>query len=344
MIIVIIAGGSGTRLWPLSQGAHPKHLLALMNERSLLQNTYDRAKDMASEIFIATEASHSEEVRKQLPELSHGNILVEPGRRGTASVIALVLAQLKKRFGVDETIVFLHADHHIMNTELFCRTVNAAAEASAKTNAVALIGLKPTHPATGFGYIQTDAKLGEITEIPYFSVNSFKEKPAHDVATSYVASGDYLWNLGLFTATINVFEQAMKSSAPDLYDAYSQLGTLHAKKLEEYYMGLPNQPIDTALIEKTKSLIVLPGTFDWADIGSFFDLHNILKNAEGNVVEGNIQMIHCEDSMIHGTDKPIIAIGLSGIVVVDTPEGLLVCSKEQSQLVGDLVKKLKTDK
>ena len=342
MIVVIIAGGSGTRLWPLSQGAHPKHLLALMNERSLLQNTYDRAVGMADEIFIATEASHATEVRAQLPQLPLGNVLVEPGRRGTASVIAMVLAQLKKRFGIDETIVFLHADHHIVNTELFCQTVKAAAKASMQKNSIALIGLKPTYPATGFGYIETGTVLGKITDISFFKVNSFKEKPAHEIATKYIDDGNYLWNLGLFTASIRVFEEAMKNSAPELYEAYSKLSELHTKELEQYYMSMPSQAIDTALIEKTKALIVLPGTFDWADIGSFFDLHNILKNSEGNVVEGNIQMIDCEDSMIHGTDKPIIAIGLSGIVVVDTPEGLLVCSKEQSQLVGDLVKKLKT--
>ncbi len=340
MIVVIIAGGSGTRLWPLSQGAHPKHLLALMNERSLLQNTYDRAKGLSQDIFIATEASHAEEVRDQLSELPSGNIFVEPGRRGTASVITMALAQLSKRFDKEEIVVFLHADHHIVNEDLFRNTVVAAAKASEKMNSIALIGLTPSYPATGFGYIEAAEELGQESDIPYLKVNSFKEKPSHEIAEKYVKAGNYFWNLGLFTASIGEFEKQLKENAPELHIAFKQLAKLAGGDLADYYLQMENQPIDTALIEKSKSLIVLPGTFDWADIGSFFDLHNILKGTEGNAVKGNIEMINCDDSMIHGSEKPIIAIGLSGIIVVDTPEGLLVCSKEQAQLVGDLAKKI----
>lgn len=342
MIIVIIAGGSGTRLWPLSQGNHPKHLLKLTGQYSLLQNTFRRAALMTDEIYIIPEASHIDEVREQLPELPADHILVEPGRRGTASCVTWALAHLSLRHEASQPVVFLHADHHIIDTENFCRTVRAAANASVQTGAVALIGLEPTYPATGFGYIQMGAEHGIEEGLPVREVKSFLEKPDLKTAEDYLASGEYLWNLGLFAAPLGVWERQLREYAPDLFTAYEGLRALDGQKtkLPEYYLSLKSQPIDTALIEKSERLVVLPGKFDWADIGSFFDLHKILKGDDGNSLAGDVSMIDCEDSMIHASSKPIIAIGLSGLIVVDTPDGLLVCTKEQSQLVGELSKRL----
>jgi mannose-1-phosphate guanylyltransferase len=271
-------------------------------------------------------------------------LIVEPARRGTASCIALALARLSKHHDASEQVVFLHADHHITDEEGFVRTVRAATAAAVARHSIALIGLKPTYPATGFGYIQCGLELAIEQGLPVYKVSSFEEKPSLEVAERYIESGEYLWNLGLFAAPIVTFEREMDSHAPELGKAYRKLAATegdNSAQTKEYLL-LENLPIDTALIEKTPNLVVIPGSFDWADIGSFFDLHKILSAhaADGNALAGEVHMIDCEDSMIHATTKPIIAIGLSGIIVVDTPEGLLVCTKEQSQLVGELSKKL----
>jgi mannose-1-phosphate guanylyltransferase len=342
MVIVIIAGGSGTRLWPLSQGNHPKHLLSLTNEHSMLQNTYKRSRLLSETVYVVTEASHSDEVAQQLPELKTHQLIVEPGRRNTASCVILALARVQAHHDQHEEVVFLHADHHIIDQEGFAQTVRAAAAASARERAIALIGLRPTYPATGFGYIQSGETVLTEEGLPVHKVTSFKEKPAYEVAERYLKAGNYLWNLGLFAAPLGVWTDQFEQYAPYHYQAYLGLkDAINEAAATEQYLALESAPIDTALIEKTSHLIVVPGSFDWADIGSFFDLHNILQDKQnGNAIKGNIHMIDCEDSMIHGTDKPVIAIGLSGIIVVDTPDGLLVCSKEQSQLVGELSKKL----
>jgi mannose-1-phosphate guanylyltransferase len=338
MIAVIIAGGSGTRLWPLSQPNYPKHLLRLTGEKSLLQNTDERAKKFAREVYIITEASHADEVALQLPELKEDHIIVEPARRGTASCIALALARVKAK--KDEPIVFLHADHHITDADKFAQAVVHAANAAEANNKIALIGLEPTYPATGFGYIKKGVEAGE----DLFLVESFREKPDFGTAQEYIASGEYLWNLGLFAATKEIFSDNFAEFAPILSEAMKALAKIKAGHEEEerLYLSLENLPIDTALIEKTPNLLVVPGTFDWADIGSFTDLHKVLKQGSDNVLQGDVYQLDCEDSMIHASTKPIIAIGLSGVVVIDTPDGLLVCSKEQSQRVGELSKKLQT--
>lgn len=339
MIITIIAGGSGTRLWPLSQSSYPKHLLKLTGEKSLLQNTYDRSAQIAEAIYVVTESSHADEVKSQLPDLPAENIIIEPARRGTASCILLALTRIKQQHDADTPIVFLHADHHISNEKSFCQTVTIAAENSKTRDVITLIGIKPTYPATGFGYIEVGEKVNEKEGIEIHRALCFKEKPNQATAREYTSSGRFLWNMGLFAASEAVFAQSMKDDASDLYERYLKLQ--HAgDQIEQSYLDLPSEPIDTALIEKAKHLEVVAGTFDWADIGSFFDLHKILKDKDSNTLTGDIELVDSDDVMVHGSDKPIVVIGLSGVVVVDSPDGLLVCAKEKSQLVGEAAKRI----
>lgn len=336
MIIVIIAGGQGTRLWPLSKSDHPKHLLSLVDDKSLLQNTVNRVSGLSDNIYIVPESSHVDEVKKQLPHLQD-NIILEPARRGTAHCIIYALSELKKHHQPDEVVVFLHADHHIGDVASFQETVKATAQTAIDLGRIALIGVAPSYPATGFGYIKTGKEITTQNGLPVLAVEEFVEKPDEKTALRYFKSNQYLWNLGLFAGTIQVFEQEMQKFSSDLYKRYQLLGSPDADK---QYLDFPNEPIDTELIEKVDDLVVVPGHFDWADIGSFKDLYEILQDGESNVHKGQVYDIDSQDSLVIGGGKPIITIGLKDMIVIDTDEGILVCPKDKCQLVKDGVSKL----
>ncbi len=340
MTIVIIAGGQGTRLWPLSRPDQPKHLLSLINEDSLLQNTISRVESLTNSIYIVPEASHVEDVKKQLPKYKN-NIITEPTRKGTAHCILFALAELKNRIKPDEVIVFLHADHHIGDIDSFKETVEATVKASKEMNKITLIGVAPDYPATGFGYIKTGKEIINEDGLPVLGVEKFVEKPDAKTARTYFKSKKYLWNLGLFAGSINTFETEIKKCNKDLWKRYNQL---FKKNAIAEYMKFPNEPIDTALIEKVKDLVVVPGHFDWADVGSFKDLYEILRNGDSNVHKGKVYDIDSKESLVIADKKPIITIGLDNLIVIDTPEGILVCPKDKCQLVKDGVEKLNSKK
>lgn len=347
MITVIIAGGSGTRLWPLSTAKYPKHLLKLTSERTLLQTAYDRASKLGDTIYVVTEASHSQHVLAQLPELSAKSILVEPGRRGTAHCIIFALDYIARHHDHDEPIAFIHSDHHVRDIGGFARSFALAAKTSTANNQITLIGIEPTFPSTGFGYIKRDGMINGNNGV--FQVESFKEKPDHDTATKYVESGDYLWNCGYFVGSVKTFLDEMRLSAPDLLANYEKLSGIDSFAGDEYkskYLSLDNQVIDIALIEKAKSLAVVSASFDWMDVGSFKDLHDVVPTDEkGNYYSGeNIHTIDVDNVYVRNeeNDKPIAVIGLNNVVVVNTPDGILVSRKDVSHRTGEVAKKLQS--
>lgn len=345
MITVIIAGGSGTRLWPLSTASNPKQLLTLTNERSMVQNTYDRAVKLSDEIYVVPDISHAEALKAQLPELDDDHFVVEPGRRGTANCIVAGLVHVAKRHGHDEPIAFIHADHHIRDTEGFVRSFKTAADVSSERGEIALIGIEPTYSATSLGYIERGAAIPEDEAVS--TVASFKEKPDFATAKQYMASGRYLWNCGYFVGSVNTFVKAMTEYAPDLLENYNALLMIDDAQSEAYkqtYLGFENEVIDTALIEKSKSLVVVPARFDWMDVGNFKDLHEANQSDEaGNFFQGeNIHDIEVENTYVRNEEpgKHVAVIGLDNIVVVNTKDGLLVARKDLSPRVGEIAKQI----
>ncbi len=343
MIIVIIAGGSGTRLWPLSVGSYPKHLLKLTGERSGVQEAYDRGKRISDDIYVVTEASHSEHVKKQLPELPDHAFIVEPGRRGTASCFIAALDRVARHHDLDEPIGFLWADHFIRDIDGFVHAFRTAAAQSKHHGRLTLVGVEPTHPSTLFGYIEKGAIIDKAAFVS--EVASFKEKPELEQAREFFASGKYLWNSGYNVGSVNVFLGAMKKHAPERYADFQSLQKV--KTPEEYdatYLGFENDAIDYALSEKVDNLMVVPATFDWLDIGSFKELYEANNNdGAGNVITGDgvVETIEVENSYIRNDgDKPVAVIGLDNVVVVNTPNGILVARKDLSQRVKEIVKKL----
>ncbi|MFI5212562.1 MAG: mannose-1-phosphate guanylyltransferase [Candidatus Saccharimonadales bacterium] len=344
MITVIIAGGSGTRLWPLSTSSYPKQLLKLTGERTMLQTAYDRATKLGKSIYVVTEASHAHYVREQLPELPEAAFLIEPGRRGTAHCIVFALDVIARTHSKDEPIAFIHSDHYVRDIDGFARSFAVAANVSQENHEITLIGIEPTFPATGFGYIERNGIIDSDSGV--YNVESFKEKPDFDTAQRYVASGKYLWNCGYFVGSITTFLNEMQRSAPELEASFETLAAIETPQSDDYnqaYLALDNQVIDIALIEKAKSLAVVSASFDWMDVGSFKDLHDVVvKDEQGNYTRGdNIHAIDVENVYIRNEEtKPIAVIGLDNIVVVNTPDGILIARKDVSHRTGEVAKKL----
>ena len=345
MITVIIAGGSGTRLWPLSTPHRPKQLLALTGERTLVQQAYDRAAKLGQTVYIVTEASHSASLREQLPELPDEAFLIEPGRRGTAHCIIFALDYISRHHDVNESVAFIHSDHHVRDINGFVRSFHTAGKVSTENHEICLIGVEPTFPSTGLGYIERSGVIDESAGV--YHVNSFKEKPDYETARQYVESGNYLWNCGYFVGSVDTFLNEMEQSAPQLKANYELLRGIGEHGSEEYnnaYLSLDNQVIDIALIEKARQLAVVSASFDWMDIGNFKDLHDVVpKDQKGNYYHGeNIHTIDTEEVYVRNEerDKPVAVIGLDNVVVVNTPDGILIARKDVSAKCGDIAKSL----
>lgn len=342
MVIVIIAGGSGTRLWPLSTPNYPKHLLKIDGDKlSLLQNTYERAKNLTNDIYVVSEASHIEHVKQQLSDLPDSSFIVEPSRRGTASCIVAALGRISKNHGLDEVIASIHADHFIRDSMGFKRSFELSTKVASDAKRIVLVGVEPDHAATGFGYIKKGTPLLDSQSV--YNVDSFKEKPDYNTAQQYLRSGEYLWNCGYFVATLGTFIDNMKEHAPNLYTNYNKLNK--SKSSDSYnqaYLAFENEAIDYALIEKVPDLLVVPASFDWMDLGSFGDLHKAIGSDEqGNYMSGNVESLEVDNSLIQNYEsKPLAVIGLDNVVVINTEDGILVARKDLAQKVGEISKKV----
>jgi len=340
MIVLIIAGGAGTRLWPVSTPEYPKHLLKInSNDRSLLQQTYSRVERLSKKIYVISEASHAAHVREQLPNLTDEHFIIEPARRGTANCIALALAYLSNHEDNDEPLVFLAADHFVRDADGFRHSFKIAAEVSKKNKRIVLVGAEPNYPATGFGYIEKGKVLNEKDFV--FNVKSFKEKPTFEVARKYFKDGGFLWNCSYFVGSINVFEASISKYAPALFLNLRRLKkiTAESKKYDEVYLSLEKDTIDYALIEKVPDLLVVPASFDWIDVGSFSDWYKVVEpDNNGNHITGDmIETLEIENSFIQNhSNKPLAVIGLDNVVVINSKNGTLVVRKDLAQKVGDV--------
>ncbi|HEX8227413.1 MAG TPA: mannose-1-phosphate guanylyltransferase [Candidatus Saccharimonadales bacterium] len=345
MIVVIIAGGSGTRLWPLSTPDFPKQLLKVDGQdRTLLQQTYDRARSVSDKVYVVPEQGHVHHVRDQLPELTDEYFIVEPGRRGTANCIIAALQYIAGRHDNDEPIACISADHYIRDVAGFKHSFMIADQIARSEGRLVLVGVEPDYPATGFGYIEKGKLLDEGKFV--FNVKSFKEKPDHATANEYVNSGNYLWNCGYFVGSVNTFKQKMETYAPQLCENYTKLEGSTPDSYDELYLGFSSVSIDYALIEKVEDLLVVPAAFDWMDLGSFADMHKAVTSDDaGNHIYGkDVELEEVENSFIQNHEsKPVAVIGLDNVVVVNTPHGILVARKDLSQKVGDISKRFKHD-
>ena len=336
--VVIMAGGSGTRLWPKSRIKKPKQLYALVNSESMIKNTVKRVLPVVAKenIYIATNTLQAEGIAKELPKLKD-NLIIEPAIRNTGPSIALAADMLKNKA---EVIAFLPADHYIGKIKEFQRILQKGFE-TAKKNYLTLIGIRPTDPDTGLGYIQ----MGKRIDKDSFEVLQFVEKPDLKTAKEYLKSGQFLWNGGMFIGKPKVILDLFKIHAPKMYEHLKKIGDNPDILIKEYEK-MPNISFDYAIAERAKNVAVVAGDFAWSDIGNWKKLLEMLSKKSGdNVVVGCQHYgVETTGSLIHGTDRLVATIGLKDIIVVDTPDAVLICHKDKAQEVRKIVERLKKEK
>jgi mannose-1-phosphate guanylyltransferase len=344
--IVILAGGTGTRLWPRSRERLPKHLLALHGQRSLLQATYDRVRRLTENVYVVTEKAQVPSIREQLPTLPADGFVIEPSRRGTASALGLAALVIQER-DPQATMLSVHADHYLgQDEEAYLKTLEAEANCAEQRRSLVTVGLTPPYASTAFGYIQIGKRVDGDPETPVYRVQRFVEKPDLQTAERYVRSGEFLWNLGLFSWPVEVLFAEIGVHAPALQAGLTRVSEARRAgdevEADRAYRALPTEAIDYAVLERTENLLVVGAAFEWHDLGSWADLHDILKqDAAGNFVEGDSVLIDSRNCMIHSPKKLVAAVGLEDMVVIETEDAILICPKARSQDVKLIVERLK---
>ena len=345
---VIIAGGSGTRLWPLSRQLYPKQFLPLVDDKTMFQATLARLQDLhcAPPIIVCNEDHRfiaAEQSR--LAGAEHNGIILEPCGRNTAPAICLA-ALLAKDIDPDTTLLVLPADHHMDNPQAFLAAISAAEE-SAAAAALVTFGIKPSYAATGYGYIKSAEPL--IGGQPQ-KIGKFIEKPDLERAEELIASGDYLWNSGIFMFRGDTFLKELETLRPDIYSACQQSWQTNAVDMDfvrpdtNLFSACPAESIDYAVMEKTTNAMVMPMDPQWNDLGSWSSLLDLLpKNRQGNVEIGDTIAIESSNNYVHAENKLVATLGTNDLVIVDTKDALLVAHKDHVEKVKQLVDILKAE-
>ena len=351
---VIMAGGGGTRLWPLSRKEKPKQLLPLLGKETLFQSTVARLGSLfpPERILVVTVVEQAREMREQVPSIPEENYLIEPAPRGTASVVALAASVLRKR-DPHAMMAIQTADHHIRDKDLFNYLIGTAFDVAEKEYLVTL-GITPTFPSTGYGYIQQGERLSGDYKYPVYTVKRFKEKPDEAAAQQFLQSGDHSWNSGMFVWRVDAILSEIEKQMPNLFKAVSEIASAWDTSTQDdvlraHWDELKTQTIDYGIMEKAEKVAVLPaGGLGWSDVGSWDSLFEVLlPDADGNIaVNAQHLEIDSHNTLVYGVSDQrfVVTIGLDDIVVVDSGDVLLVCKSDQAQKVRDVVEHLKRQK
>ena len=349
---VIMAGGGGTRLWPLSRKDKPKQLLPLIGQETLFQSTVARLRELfpPERILVVTVADQALEMKQQAPELPEENYLIEPAPRGTASVVGLAAMALQKR-DPEASMAILPSDHFIRNVDLFHYLLKAAFDVADDQYLVTL-GITPTMPSTAYGYIQQGTALNGDYKYPTYMVKSFKEKPSDETAQQLLRMGGHSWNSGMFIWRADAILNEINKQMPSLGSALQEIGTSwgtpdREEVVSKIWPGLKNETVDYGIMEKAEKVAVLPaGGLGWSDVGSWSSLFEVLlPDMSGNIATNAALHLALEtnNTLVYGggSDRLVVTIGVDDMVVVDTGDTLLICKTDQAQKVKDVVEHLK---
>ena len=346
MKCVILAGGSGTRFWPYSRHHHPKQLLNIIGDTSMLQMTVDRLKKIkkVTDIYIITRKNLYDLIIQNIKGIKPDHVIVEPSGKNTAPAIGMMAAYLAID-NPDAVMGIFPADHLIVGHRKFEKAVNTANHLARKGDNLVTIGIKPHYPSTAYGYIQYDEK-SEEDHIDAYHVKTFAEKPHKKLAERFIASGDFVWNAGMFFWRAGTFMDSLKTFMPDLTDSLNKIAPkLHAgEQFDELWKIIDPESIDYGLLEKTDNIYVVTGDFKWNDIGSWSALYDVLNpRDDGNIVRGNGKVMNGKNNLIQSNGKFTAVLGLSDLVVVNTDDATLIVPRDKVEDVKDLVAFLKKD-
>lgn len=348
LFTTVLAGGSGTRFWPKSRVDFPKQFLILQGTQSLLQNTISRIEPLVplSHIQVVTASHLHQQTLQQLPGLVPENILSEPVGRNTAAAIGLAACHLVEHYP-DALMVVLPADHVIPDSVAFCNSVRQAAQVAQHHDILMTLGIHPTYPATGYGYIESGDMLPTPNAPSTYRVTKFSEKPPADVAARYITSGRHYWNCGIFVWQAATILEEITTHMPTLWQGLQTYMTaLRAGASEDilshHYTQLPNISIDYGVLEHSSRVGVLPVTFAWSDVGSWRSLADLHPQDEnGNVVVGNHLSLDSTGLIVYSPDQLVATIGLTDLIIVQTEDAILICPKDRDQEVRGLVQALR---
>lgn len=342
LIPVILAGGKGERFWPLSRKHRPKQFLSLDGSgKSLLQATADRLLELAGgweNLWVVTSAQLAVGVQEQLPYLPINNLLVEPEGRDTAPAVAWATLEASRRYGEDAVIGFFPADHWIGDQAAYETTLKAAAELAAAKEAIVTLGITPSYPSTGYGYIEQAEEIGRFESLPAYRVNRFTEKPDRQTAEGFLATGRFSWNSGMFVFRAGVVLKELNTHVPEIIRPIEEKGP-------DAYSQLTKKSIDYALMEKTHLATVIPAAFGWDDLGDWNALERLLKGDKPNVELANHVGLDTTGALLYSTDDQdvIVTIGLEDTVVVRDRNVTLIVKKERTQEIKQVLKLLQDD-
>ncbi|MCX6809823.1 MAG: sugar phosphate nucleotidyltransferase [Candidatus Berkelbacteria bacterium] len=354
---VIMAGGTGTRLWPMSRTAKPKQFHKLVSDKTLIQETYDRVKKAipADNIFISTNTKYGEEIKRQLPDVQSENFIIEPAKKNTAPALLYLAAEIYRK-DKDAVIATLASDHVVQNVDVFSNSLKTAFKTAEKyPDHLILVGINPTRPDTGLGYIKMGSVRTEIDKERIFEVDKFLEKPDLKMAEKYLQSWEYLWNAAYYFFSVKQLLGWFKEFVPKTYKTIMEIDKLKVQggngatqtKIKELFQKVEDEQFETAVIEKLdpKKVLVIPADLGWSDIGNWGTLHDVLSEnySSSMISKGHHLDVGSEGCLVYGGDKMIATIGLKDVIIIDTPDAILVANKNKSQDVKKLLDKFKEE-
>jgi len=341
-IALILAGGSGTRLWPLSRRNMPKQLLSLIGDRTLLQETCHRLLPFIppQDQWVITGKEHGQQVREQVQEVNKSiEVLEEPEGKNTAPAIFWAARRCQELYGNEAVMLVLPSDHLITNEKGYQETM-ARGIANAQQGYLITFGIRPTHPETGYGYIQIETTQ-PIMEHSY-PVKTFIEKPDKTRAKQFIESGNYFWNSGMFAFHIGTLLADGQNLCKDVAEPFINSDPNDSLQIANAYIQCQAQSIDYAVMEETNNAWVVPASFGWSDVGSWQSLFELSPRDErGNMLRGEHVVIDTKNCLIYGTERLIAAVGMESTAIIDTPDALMVCPLDQTQRVKEIVEELR---